>query len=116
MDLIAHIAKTLEEISKRGICVVQGWYDNKIKDTHITFCILSDRANSTSDDEEEEIQYTVQVDIWSGKDEFKLKKEVKNLMLKGDFGYLDGQDFFEVDTKIHHKAMRFNFIESLEEI
>ncbi|MGL5068453.1 MAG: hypothetical protein ACRC6T_11655 [Sarcina sp.] len=114
MDIIAIVANALDEVSKRGIVVVQGWYDKNIKNTHITFCQLSDRTNNTSDDEEEEAQYIIQVDVWSEKDEFKLKKEVKKLMLKSDFGYLDGQDFFENDTKIHHKALRFNFIEVME--
>ena len=111
MDIIEIIAKALEEISKRGITVVQGWYDENINDTHITFCELSDRSNNISDDEEEEVSYIVQVDIWSKKDEWKLKKEVKKLMLKNDFGYDGGQDFFETDTKIHHKALRFKFVE-----
>ena len=113
MDIIEIIAKALEEISKRGITVVQGWYDENINDTHITFCELSDRSNNISDDEEEDIAHTIQVDIWSKKDEWKLKKEVKNLMIKNDFGYYGGEDFFETDTKIHHKAFRFKFVEDV---
>ena len=105
MDIIEVIAKTLESISLRGITVVQGWYDEDINDTHITFCLLNDDINNISDDEEEEVSYK--------KDEWKLKKEVKKLMLKNDFGYYGGQDFFETDTKIHHKALRFKFVEEV---
>lgn len=113
MDIIEVIAKVLESISLRGITVVQGWYDKDINDTHITFCLLNDDSNNISDDEEEEISYIVQVDIWSKKDEWKLKREVKKLMLKNDFGYYGGQDFFETNTKIHHKALRFKFVEEV---
>lgn len=113
MDIIEIIAKALESISLRDITVVQGWYDENINDTHITFCELSDRSNNISDDEEEDIAHTIQIDIWSKKDEWKLKKEVKKLMITSDFGYIDGQDFFEVDTKIYHKALRFSYLEEV---
>lgn len=113
MDVIEVISQALEDISSRGICVVQGWYDKNIKDTHITFCELNDRINNTSDDKEEDIEHVIQIDIWSRKDELKLKKEVKKLMLDNDFGYLEGQNFFEIDTKIHHKALRFNYLEEV---
>lgn len=113
MDIIEVISKALQSISLRGITVVQGWYDKNINDTHITFCVLNDNTNNSSDDEEEEILYTVQIDIWSKNDEWKLKREVKRLMIKNEFGYVDGQDFFEIDTKIHHKALRFKFVEEV---
>lgn len=113
LDIIEKIAKALESISTRGIVVVQGWYDKNIHDTHITFCELSDRSNNISDDEEEDIAHAIQVDIWSKKDEWQLKKEVKKLMLANDFGYVDGQDFFETDTKIYHKSLRFSYLEEV---
>ena len=99
MDIIEVIAKALESISLKGITVVQGWYDENINDTHITFCELSDRSNN--------------IDIWSKKDEWKLKKEVKKLMLNNDFGYIGGQNFFEPDTKIYHKSLRFSYLEEV---
>ena len=68
MDIIEIIAKALESISLKGITVVQGWYDENINDTHITFCELSDRSNNISDDEEEDIVHILQIDIWSKKD------------------------------------------------
>lgn len=114
MDIIEFIANVLEPISSEGITCVQGWYDSNINDTHITFCELSDRSNDVSDDLEENIEHTIQVDIWSKEDEWQLKKEVKRLMISNDFGYLEGQDFFETETGIYHKALRFNFIENNE--
>ena len=113
MDIIEIIAEALKSISDKGITVVQGWYDKNINDTHITFCELSDRSNNISDDEEEDIAHTIQVDIWSKKDELKLKKEVKKLMLNNDFGYIDGADFFEIETKIYHKSLRFSYLEEV---
>ena len=112
MDIIEFIANVLEPISSKNISVVQGWYDENINSTHITFCELSDRSNDISDDEEENIEHTIQVDIWSKEDEWQLKKEVKKLMISNDFGYIEGQDFFEIETGIYHKALRFNYIEN----
>lgn len=113
MDIIEFVARALKEISDSGITVVYGWYDKNINDTHITFCELSDRTNDISDDEEESINHTIQVDIWSKNDEWQLKKDVKRLMVNNDFGYIEGQDFFETETKIYHKALRFNYVEEV---
>lgn len=111
MDIIGVVARALESISNKGITVVQGWYDENINDTHITFTILSDKSNNISDDVEEDISHIIQVDIWSLEDEWELKKEVKKLMLLKEFGYIEGQDFYELDTKIYHKSLRFNYLE-----
>lgn len=113
MDIIEFIAKVLSEISSRGICVISGWYDEDINDTHITFCELNDATGDVSDDEEESIIHHIQVDIWSSRDEWKLKKEVKKLMLKNDFGYVDGKDSYENKPKIYHRAMRFDYVEEV---
>ena len=34
-------------------------------------------------------------------------------MLDNDFGYIDGRDLFEIDTKIYHKALRFSYLEEV---
>lgn len=115
IDVIKLLAKVLNPISKRGIHTAQGWYDGSIDKTHITFCIIGDRINNISDDEEEEIIHHIQVDLWSKSDEWMLKKEIKKLMIKNDFGYVDGKDFYENDTKIYHKAMRFKYIEVVKD-
>lgn len=113
MDFAKIISEALKEISDRGIIVVEGWYDKTINDTHITFCKLSDRTNNVSDDIEEDIEHIFQVDIWSKKDEWKLKKEVKKLMLENDFGYISGENFYEEETEIYHLALRFNYLEEV---
>ena len=38
---------------------------------------------------------------------------VKNVIIISDFGYIDGTDFFETDTKIYHKALRFSYLEEV---
>lgn len=113
MDIAKVISEVLKDISNRGITVVQGWYDENINNTHITFRELNDRSNDISDDTEENVVHTIQIDIWSRNDEWELKKEVKKLMLSSDFGYVEGQDFFETDTRIYHKALRFIYLEEV---
>lgn len=113
MDIIARVAEALEDILQRGIPVVNGWYDENINKTHVTFMELTDRTNNVSDDEEEDIAHVIQVDIWSKTDEWKLKSEIKKMMINNDFGYIEGADLFDIETKIYHKALRFDFLEEV---
>ena len=105
MDIIEVIAKALESISLRGITVVQGWYDKDINDTHITFCLLNDNSNNISDDEEEEVSYIVQVDIWSKKDEWNIEtstkyyRNIKASTNKVDSTFIIAEDETKNDSK-----------------
>ena len=58
--------------------------------------------------------YYIQVDIWSKEDCFRLKKKVKKLLKKAGFTYFTGNDQYEVETGIYHKAARFYFSMNVE--
>lgn len=112
MDLTAYIA---EVIGITGVHVEEGWYNKDINDTHITFCYMSDADTQHSDDTNEAEEYYIQVDVWSREDCFLLKRKVKKLLKNAGFTYFAGNDDYEQDTKLYHKAARFYFVINAEE-
>ena len=85
LDLTAYIA---DVIGITGKHVEEGWYNQDINDTHITFYYITDNDANHSDDKNEAEEYYIQVDIWN--------------------------DDYEQDTKIYHKAARFYFLINTE--
>ena len=75
---------------------------------------MSDEEIDFSEDTNENEEYYIQVDIWSKEDCFRLKKKVKKLLKKAGFTYFAGNDQYEADTGIYHKAARFYFVMNVE--
>mgnify|MGYP007099064080 FL=1 len=98
-----------EGVGITGKHVEEGWYNQDINDTHITFYYITDTDANHSDDKNEAEEYYIQVDIWSEEDCFLLKRKIKKLLKKAGFTYFAGNDDYEQDTKIYHKAARFYF-------
>lgn len=115
MDAIALAAEALQPITESGIPVQQGWYDANVKKMHVTLWNLGDYDSEHSDDETEVEAASVQVNIWSGKDQMQLKKRIKKLMKKAGFCFVEGHDEYETDTKIFNSAMRFIAAQEAEE-
>lgn len=112
LDLTAYIA---EVIGITGIHVEEGWYNQNIMETHITFYYMTDTDTEHADDQNEAEEYYIQVDIWSRDDCFLLKRKVKKLLKKAGFTYVAGNDDYEQDTQIYHKAARFYYVINTEE-
>ncbi|HAT4166106.1 hypothetical protein [Clostridium perfringens] len=112
-DIIALVADSLSSLD---IPVFEGWYDEEIKKTHITFFEYLEAPEDFLDDEEVSITHNIQVDIWTTNSEegLKLKNKVKKLLKDNGFLLEDSNDQFEEDVKIYHKAMRFNYSEELD--
>lgn len=117
MDIIKKAAEALAELTNEGIIIQQGWYDENINKLHITLWDLGDYDGSGkySDDEQEIEIASIQVNIWSDKDQIKLKKRVKRLMEKADFYYMGSNDNVETNTKIFMNAARFMAVEEREQ-
>ncbi|MDT8717605.1 hypothetical protein IAI10_13110 [Clostridium sp. 19966] len=90
-----------------SIPVRYGWYDENINETHVTFILLNEDVEGYSDDEDEITGTEFQVDIWSRDNVEDLKKQIKKALKAIDCTFLQGQDQYEEDTKIYHKALRF---------
>lgn len=110
MDIVAMLDEILTPVNASF-----GWY-NKNLDTHVTFIEIDDNPINYGDDEETGVVYTIQIDVWS-KDDYEamqLKKQIKTLMKSTEFGYIDGQDLYEDDAKIYHKALRYQILDSID--
>ena len=115
-DIIKDTSEALEEISDRGITVMQGWYDKNIKDCHVTLWDLGETEDNHSDDEAEGVTLSVQVTVFSTEDETVLAREIKALMkIHGfDFEGRNGDDS-KPDDGIYMKAQRFSKFYEMEE-
>lgn len=111
-DIIGLVTQALEPTNVK---VFEGWYDEELNKTHITVHEYLDQDGDYEDDEPSCINHNVQIDIWSKNslESYQLKKLVRKLMLQNNFIKTSGQDFYEVKTKIYHKAMRFTYTEYL---
>ena len=49
-DIIKDASDALQQISDRGITVMQGWYDKDIHETHVTLWDLGEVDENFSDD------------------------------------------------------------------
>lgn len=114
MDIVAMAAEALKPVSDDGIIVQQGWYDRNIKKLHVTLWSMGDYEGAHADDEVEVDVASIQVNIWSGKDQISLKKRIKKLMKRAGFIYTGSNDEMETDTKIFINAMRFMYAQEAE--
>ena len=115
-DIIKDTSEALEEISDRGITVMQGWYDKNIKDCHVTLWDLGETEDNHSDDEAEGVTLSLQVTVFSTVDETALSREIKALMkIHGfDFEGRNGDDS-QPEDGIYMKAQRFSKFYEMEE-
>lgn len=115
MDIIEKIDTVLSNVlTSLNIQSFYGWYDKDINETHVTFILLSDSDSDYADDEAETTTQLVQVDIWSRENIEELKKTIKDTMKTlANCRYSDGRDFYELETKLYHKALRFSITEDV---
>ena len=108
-DVIKDTALTLKTISDRGITVTQGWYNKDLNDTHVTLWDLGEQDGLFSDNVAEGVTLSVQVTIFSQKDEIELAQEIKKIMLSNGFDF-EGRngDSSVPENEIYMKAQRFS--------
>lgn len=115
-DIIKDASDALKEISDKGIIVMQGWYDKNIHDRHVTLWDLGENDENFSDDNAEGMTLSLQVTIFSEKDEIELAREIKELMKKNGFSF-EGRngDDSKPEDGIYMKAQRFSKLYETEE-
>ncbi|MDQ7095944.1 hypothetical protein REC12_20325 [Desulfosporosinus sp. PR] len=77
---------------------------------YITFFCYNEQGEAWAENDEIATGYYVQVDIWSKSDYSTLEEQVLGAMQDAGFYRKTSQDFYEEDTKIYHKAMRFVYV------
>lgn len=100
------IYKLLEDIPN----VYAGWYREELSETHVTFMKYYYSPSTFLDDEATEIYFAYQFDVWgTDKDEVEsIEKQVRKILIKNDFEWLDGKGEFETETGLYHNSNRFN--------
>lgn len=79
------------------------------KDTYITFKEFNQRPIEFADNQEIGTRHLIQIDIWSKGDFTDLATQAKELMKNAGFKRTYEAEFFERDTKIYHKVIRFSY-------
>ncbi|MBY6835976.1 hypothetical protein FDG50_00335 [Clostridium botulinum] len=92
--------------------VYEGWYRENIKENHVTFFTYNTSPRCFSDCDYENINNSVQIDVWgTDVDEVrKTEKEVRKLLKENEFTWIEGNRDFETDTGLFHYANRFNYL------
>ena len=98
-DIIKDASDALQQISDRGITVMQGWYDKDIHETHVTLWDLGEVDENFSES-----------------DEVELAREIKKLMKEKGFSF-EGRngDDSKPEDGIYMKAQRFSKFYEMEE-
>ena len=77
--------------------------------TYITFFEYNQQGSLFADNFEQHTRHSLQVDVWSKGDYVSLVEQVKELLKPIGFTRNSETEFFEDDTQIFHKVMRFYF-------
>lgn len=107
------IEKIYDVLSQLQVPVRYGWYDENINQQHVTYFVALESISEYEDDDESSLNYVVQVDVWSREDDTQICKEIRKILKTHSFKFIESADLFEVDTKIYHKAMRFNYYQEV---
>jgi hypothetical protein len=79
--------------------------------TYVTFFCYNEQGEEYAENIQTATGYYVQVDIWSITANYDtLAEQIKTAMTSAGFQGYTAQDLYESDTKIFHKAVRFNII------
>lgn len=82
--------------------------------TYITFHEYLQTGEEFEEDAEAFTGHYVQVDIWSKADYTALAGNIKRLLIAVGFKRLNEADFYEPDTGLYHKGLKFHYLESKE--
>ena len=83
-------------------------------ETYITFHEYLAGGEEYEEDREAFTGHYIQVDVWSKEDYVILVGEIKDRLIKAGFKRIDEADFYEPDTGLYHKGIRFFYLEEKE--
>jgi hypothetical protein len=78
---------------------------------YITFLEIDQRSSLDCDDEEKETSHSIQVDVFHTGNYNSLVESVKQKLKEVGFTRSNEQDFYESDTHLYHKVIRFSYFE-----
>jgi hypothetical protein len=104
----------LSSLSTIGVPVAFQKYPGQER-TYITFHEYLQNGEEFSEDQESHTGHYIQIDIWSKTDYTALVASIKSILLAAGFHRLNEADFYEPDTGIYHKGLKFFYLESQED-
>ncbi|MCD3217882.1 prohead protease [Clostridium botulinum C] len=118
MNIRNYLLKTLKNEEVLELLPDKKVYFLHANDEHkfpyVEYEIINEYGENYAESEEINTTYIVQVDIFSKDSYSKLEKTIKKHMLNAGFNRDMCADLFEKDTKLYHKAMRFNITLEVE--
>lgn len=105
--------RIIDALKPLGVPVGFQKYSGKAS-TYITFHEYLASGEEFEEDVEAFTGHYVQVDVWSKEDYGILVKNIKVRLLEVGFKRIDEADFYETDTGLYHKGMRFFYLEEQE--
>jgi hypothetical protein len=78
------------------------------KAPYIEYQVIDEFGDAFAENKEISTRYIIQVDIFSYVDYSNIEEILLKKMIESGFNRDKGADLYEPDTKLNHKAMRFN--------
>ncbi|GAA0313804.1 hypothetical protein GCM10008967_00360 [Bacillus carboniphilus] len=105
MSLNSLILSTLQPL---GIPVDFQTYEGE-STTYITFFEYNQRSALNADDDEDITSHSIQLDVWSKGNYNNIVQQTKQLLKGIGFRRTHETEFYEEETKIYHKVLRFSY-------
>ena len=105
--------KVIDALKPLAVAIGFQKYSGK-ESTYITFHEYLASGEEFEEDQESFTGHYIQVDVWSKEDYGILVKNIKVRLLEAGFKRIDEADFYETDTGLYHKGMRFFYLEEQE--
>lgn len=83
--------------------------EENIANTYIEYEIIRKTYDDYCANDNLSENYLIQVDIFSKGNYANLEKVIEEVLKEKDYRFVQSADMYEEDTKLYHKAMRFNY-------
>lgn len=83
---------------------------------YVVYTIIDEWGADFAENEEIETAYSIQVDVFAKGDYAELEDKIKKVMTGNGFCRTSAFDFYEDNTGLYHKALRFNFTKNKLEV
>ncbi len=76
---------------------------------YVVYAFIDEWGADFAENKEIATSYNIQVDIFSKGDYTTLEGKIMEVMTANDFHRTSAYDFYEPDTGLYHKVLRFNY-------
>ena len=107
------IDKLFKLLSTINIPVKYGWFDENIKENHLTFFLMNENPKIYDDDDFDSIESIYQFDLWIKEgNPYTNYPAIKKILIDNGFKYITLQGFNEKENNIYHLAFRYSYLDA----